>query len=57
MRYDKEHRGWRGIVLTRWFLVLMVAAVGALIENPWLAGWLLATAVAGILVAIILRFT
>ncbi len=57
MRYEKEHRGWRGIVLTRWFLLLMVAAVGALIENPWLAAWLFGTVLAGILVAIILRFT
>jgi len=57
LRYEKEHRGWRGIVLTRWFLLLVVVVVRALIENPWLAIWLFGVTLAGILVAVILRIT
>jgi hypothetical protein len=55
IRYEKEHRGWRGIVLTRWFVLLVVAAVASLVENPWLAAWVFAVAVGGIVVAIIIR--
>ena len=55
MRYDKQQHGWRGVVLSRWFLPLVVLVIAALFENPWLAAWIFAVTIAGVLVALVIR--
>jgi hypothetical protein len=34
---------------------MVVVAIAALVENPWLAAWIFAVAVGGIIAAIVIR--